>query len=220
MKKNVNVKQYLAIAIEVIRENGYVSTKESAEKQIASTKGIVDGLYVLHVERKGSSMYADVYQKNEADAHAIISWWLGQNKEYDNFWFSVAEILRKGEMSTRATGFVAFLPDAYAKSQAYVAKQKSLYADAYIDASVKDKVSVNVVLKARRYYETVFGTNAVYTFVDSANRRIVWSTSPKDSLDEIDIYAKKSFVLRGTVKGLNDGKYGKESVLTRCKVIA
>lgn len=123
-------------------------------------------------------------------------------------------------MSTRATGFVAFLPDAYAKYQANVAKQKSLYADAYIDASVKDKVSVNVVLKARRYYETVFGTNAVYTFVDSSNRRIVWSTSPKDALDDMDIDAKKPFVLRGTVKGLNDGKYGKESVLTRCKVIA
>ena len=100
----------------------------------------------------------------------------------------------------------------------------------YIGA-VGDKISMEVTLIRKGSYEVryapgMWGTNSVnvYTFADADGNLIVWKTSSYIDMNQGDKYTPiqegDRVVITGKVKEQSEYKGEKQTILTRCKVVA
>lgn len=78
-----------------------------------------------------------------------------------------------------------------------------------------DKIEINVKLRRVTGFESTFGYTNVYTFEDASHNLIVWKTGKGLDL-EAGAYAR----IAGTIKEHSEFRGEKQTVLTRCKVIA
>ena len=85
--------------------------------------------------------------------------------------------------------------------------------------NIGDKIEVKVLFK--RQYEfvsnyTYYGeTNYINTFEDSDGNVLVWKTSSYQDID-----TGKTYTIKGTIKDHKEYRSVKQTVLTRCKIIA
>lgn len=91
-------------------------------------------------------------------------------------------------------------------------KQNNVKASEYV-GKIKDKLSVEVTLKFWVNFESQFGIQTLYSFVDNDNNIYVWKTA-----NWLDLEKETKVILKGTVKDHNEYKGEKQTVLTRCKV--
>ena len=78
-----------------------------------------------------------------------------------------------------------------------------------------DKVEIDVKLRRVTGFKSNFGYTRVYTFEDAAHNLIVWKTGKSLGLKE------GSYVhIAGTIKEHSEFRGKKQTVLTRCKVVA
>lgn len=75
-----------------------------------------------------------------------------------------------------------------------------------------DKVNMEVTLTHTGSYQTRFGTTYVHTFKDAEGNVLVWKTSTYPQFEVGTIRIK------GTIKGHDEYKGTKQTVLTRCKI--
>ena len=209
------IKRYLAIAQSVIAEDGYVSTADSFELRKPSTKNecisIYDKCDSNNVE------YKERYQQNEQIVKDMIAWWMNKNDDENPFWLNVSGILNDVYVSEKGLGYITFLPNAYAK---YIAHKANTYdfSNEFANHNVNDKVEVELVLRSKNRFDTMFGTKVCYQFSDAEGHCYLWKTSPRMALDDLDISAEKKIILCGTVKEFSEYKNVKQTVLTRCKI--
>lgn len=79
----------------------------------------------------------------------------------------------------------------------------------------KDKLSLN----RRSFFDTQWGSTALYAFTDSEGHHFIWKTASwPDSMTKVN--EGDSIVLKGTIKEHNEYKGCKQTVLTRCKIVA
>lgn len=117
---------------------------------------------------------------------------------------------------TNCNGFVAYAPIAYTKyteefekrSKEKAEKERSQWV-----GEVKDKVSFTLTFVHRFVFDSVYGLNYVYKFVDDDGDIFIWSTSKSfkyESGTKLDV--------AGTIKGHDTYRGEKQTLLTRCKV--
>ena len=80
-------------------------------------------------------------------------------------------------------------------------------------AALQDKLS----LSRRSFFDTQWGSTALYAFTDSEGHHFIWKTAFwPDSMTKVN--EGDSIVLKGTIKEHNEYKGCKQTVLTRCKI--
>ena len=79
--------------------------------------------------------------------------------------------------------------------------------------NIKDKLEIEATLKFWVNFETMYGLQTLYSFVDDQGNIIVWKTA-----NWLDLEKETRVILRGTVKDHNEYKGEKQTILTRCKV--
>lgn len=79
--------------------------------------------------------------------------------------------------------------------------------------NLKDKVSLKVILKTIRGFDTPFGWTNVFTFEDNQGHQFIWKTGSYVEAQEGDLV-----LLKGTIKAHSEYKGIKQTELTRCKV--
>lgn len=86
--------------------------------------------------------------------------------------------------------------------------------------NVGDKIGMMMYLTHIGQYTTQYSfyseTQYVYTFDDHGGHCFVWKTT-KDPV-ELNVEAKTSMYVKGTIKGHNEYKGRKQTLLTRCKI--
>lgn len=85
--------------------------------------------------------------------------------------------------------------------------------------TVGQKVELTLSLERCSSYETQWGMTAIYAFVDETGRHFIWKTASGPALMD-NVNAGDKVVLKGTIKEHNEYKGCKQTVLTRCKVVA
>lgn len=202
--KYYDVKKFLMIAHDIIKENGYISTSNAIEYKKDSTKTECARIYLKEAFK---------YENNEEIVEDMIAWWINK-EEQTPFWNNVTAILKDGYAKDTELGYIAFLPNAYAKYLEY--SKKFTYADKFADVVIGDKIEVSVTLKGKTSFATMYGMNVYYQFMDDNGICYVWKTSPKEALEELDEGTK--ITIKGTVKEFREYKGTKQTVLTRCKI--
>lgn len=79
---------------------------------------------------------------------------------------------------------------------------------------VGQKVCIPVQLVRVGYFDTVYGTTAVYTFEDTEGHQLVWKTGTR-----LNAEVGSNLSIKGTVKAHSTYKGVKQTELTRCKAI-
>lgn len=102
--------------------------------------------------------------------------------------------------------------DLEAVKKAEYKKQNNIRTSEYI-GEIKDKLDIEATLKFWVNFESQFGVQTLYNFVDNDNNIIVWKTS-----NWLDLEKDTKVNLKGTVKDHKEYKGEKQTVLTRCKV--
>lgn len=132
-------------------------------------------------------------------------------------------------------GFVASAPQAYARWQERtLIRQAEKRAPSQWVGQPGDRLTLDLEIKAIRYIEGDYGVTTLYTFVDGAGNQFKWFSSrgisvpsgwkrSRERLPDIDYgrpaEAGDKVKLAATVKGHDEWKGHKQTVLTRGRVI-
>lgn len=102
--------------------------------------------------------------------------------------------------------------DMEAMKKAEYKKLNNIKSSEFI-GSLNDKIELTVTLKFWVNFESIYGTQTLYSFLDEDNNIITWKTSKW-----LDLEKDTKVSLKGTIKDHSEYKGEKQTILTRCKV--
>lgn len=95
----------------------------------------------------------------------------------------------------------------------------SLMPETKFFGELGQKVELTLALDRRSFFDTQWGSTAIYAFTDAEGHHFIWKTASwPDSMTKVN--EGDSIVLKGTIKEHNEYKGCKQTVLTRCKIVA
>ena len=95
----------------------------------------------------------------------------------------------------------------------------SLMPETKFFGELGQKVELTLALDRRSFFDTQWGSTAIYAFTDAEGHHFIWKTASwPDALTKVN--EGDSIVLKGTIKEHNEYKGCKQTVLTRCKIVA
>lgn len=103
------------------------------------------------------------------------------------------------------------LEDVQEKERKAVAEKYSYFG------TIGDKVELTVTFKNVFWYDTQFGTMSIYIFEDVDGHQFKWNTS---SGLPSNIEKEEVITIKGTIKDHSEYNSVKQTVLTRCKLVA
>lgn len=102
--------------------------------------------------------------------------------------------------------------DIEAIKKAEYKKQNNIKASEYV-GEIKDKIDIEATLKFWVNWDSEYGTQTLYSFLDDNNNIFVWKTS-----NWLDLEKETKVNLKGTIKDHKEYRGDKQTVLTRCKI--
>lgn len=133
--------------------------------------------------------------------------------------FNLKAVAGGEAVSTRNIGLLASAPQAYARHQERTLireREASEYAASVHVANVKDRIQLDVEIKAIRYIEGDYGVRTLYTMITPEGNIVKWFSTGTDKLGE-NVGAR--YRLRGTVASHDEWNGMKSTKLTRCTII-
>lgn len=119
-------------------------------------------------------------------------------------------------VSDRNIGFLVSAPQAWARHQERtLVRQRDTEGRTNEYVGTKgDKLTLSVTIKMVRFMEGMYGTRTLYKMVDDQGNLFEWWTTSTPLGEEVGA----TFTIKGSVKGHEEFKGTKATVLTRCKV--
>ena len=157
-----------------------------------------------------------------AKANEMIKFFEGYDTESEDRMFDPFEHNTKMYLTGKTyfatpNGIVAYAPTLYKRIIERLEKEAQRKANAeksnYV-GEVGDKITITVKFDIVTGYESQYGYVRIYKFVDANGNVYIWKTS-----NYIDT-EKETITVRGTITNHNAYKGEKQTVLTRCKVVA
>ncbi len=199
----VNTEKAIALAMDIIRDQGYVKTGNPN-----SNRDVLRDCALSHVDPSEASVAETaemVKAVSQMDLGEAYMWGLDNIKSLIACEYTKINLL----------GYVAYAPMAYRK---YVAKMKKREEESNkvkgseyvgtigqrIDVDVKESVLVTS-------WENAYGVTFLYKFLDKDGNVFVWFASRSIDLDT----CKR---IKGTIKDHNEREGVKQTIITRCKV--
>lgn len=202
--KFFEVRLAIAIAVHSINKNGYIK----AEYQ-NSTKNAI-----LELDAN------DVTNDDLLKSDEIITW-LKSNDFSNDFLTNCKNIASQNFIKNQYLGFLAYLPVYYKKwTETHNNNDSSNFVGNIGDKIQFDIKTWNIISN----FETAYGTTFIYKFTDNKNNVYVWFTNSrpdnKEYIDKDGNYKYRTYdlkTIKGTIKGHNEYKGEKQTILTRCK---
>lgn len=198
---DVEITRYVTVVCSVIRACGWIPRSRA--------EGMATADIAWHLTMYGHSEYARelVQQYNirttDADTHkarVALEW--GRNISPTNasntFLHNLGVCCRQVCADNRTCGTIAALISAYERFLSAELERKSTQSTSHHIGTVGDKhVFEDVAVAGKHSYETVYGTQLLFRFVDREGNVIVWKTmSDPDWMPEIG----QRFTLKATIK--------------------
>lgn len=196
----------IAYALVIIKQTGYVSSKQENENNIPTShliKGIIAGDIKMNVTDEDINKAKQLLSDNKE--------LLNNHFENNNtvFNYNVKNFLETGYVTTNNIGYIAYLPVLISKLTSESTKKESSYL-----GNIKDKLTLTCTLVKHAGFETMYGYTNLYIFEDDNGNVLSWFNTGKT----IDADLNTQVRLTGTVKQHNLYNGVKQTVLTRCKV--
>lgn len=198
----------LALAIRLQNQYGYTSSSEGDHSNKAR---------LLHLMRDGERPTEKELQEAEAMAAVILAF--DQAQAYQNSLDNVWVLLRSGYCKCSHFGYIAYGPLAFDRykqrlareAEWEAAKNAERQASDYV-GKVGERITVDVAdVKLLTSWEGEWGFTFLYKIIDTAGNVLIWYASR--TIEE----AKK---LRATVKDHSERDGIKQTIVTRCSVVA
>lgn len=213
-----------AIALSLIAKNGFVSAAQAEFDGMTKTGSDMLSFLVKGVPAL-AKWYAEVEPSdaNKAAAVAIVERlnarilndYRNDPGKLDGFSFKLGLILNRGYADHKDLQLFAAAVNREAGDMAKEAAPKSLVKNEWLPgAAVGSKVEVKATISMVKGLETAFGYSTLVKFVTDDGFPV--TTFYSGNAQEFNAGAKVT--VKGTVKRLEDGKFGKQTLLTRVKV--
>lgn len=209
----LKTEDYLAYAIRITERQGYIKSGENrANKTYLENIGrcvdLKDEVEITEEEAKKAHEMAEGIKAMDIDT------------AFDARLNNVQALLKCGYCKESHLGFIAYAPTAYKiylekvrrEAEREAKKASEAETSQYIGAE-GDKLQFRVA-EAKRLasWESDYGLTHLYKFIDEDGNVLIWYASKLISEDVKEI--------KGTVKGHNERDGVKQTVITRCKVVA
>lgn len=155
--------------------------------------------------------------------------WIMEMREEEytksSYLFNLRQVIEAGYCTKRHFGLLASLIPAYHKAmiqKAEEARNKPVSSSEYV-GEVGEKVTLDLTYTNSYSYESAYGGGFFHLFTDSSGNVFKWSTTKGMRMGfnishEDDVLDRGSVVrLTGTVKGHEEYRGVKQTMLTRCK---
>lgn len=198
------VRQILAYAYDSIQEFGY----RKSDEYDSTRKAVLDK---LHTQAVASCAAAE-------QAELINNWLLNIDVDSASDLERNCSVFAKGEYVTaKQIGRLAYMPLAYThyveRKNREVQRANTENTSAYV-GEVGARLTLNTTAAVLlTSWANDFGITYLYKFSDEAGNVYIWYASRAIALQE-------SMTLKATVKAHNERNGVKQTVLTRCKVVA
>lgn len=219
------LKDVLMYGIECIKHFGY---RKADQFDVDSTGLHTYELYRFVEFGFSSQFKSDDYMQNEIDeynfkaitdensakADEMIEWVLNSS-DTSNYIQNLKVLVNNKYITRRDVNFVVSLVPSYYKYVSHVRKvaaDKEQSSKSEYVGKIKDKLSIEVKEDSLvTSWDTMYGTQFMYKFVDSNDNIFIWITS-------VLLDSRKVVKVNGTVKDHSEYNGAKQTVLTRCKV--
>lgn len=198
----------LALAIRLQNQYGYTSSSEGDHSNKAR---------LLHLMRDGERPTEKELQEAEAMAAVILTF--DQAQAYQNSLDNVWVLLRSGYCKCSHFGYIAYGPLAFDRykqrlareAEWEAAKNAERQASDYV-GKVGERITVDVAdVKLLTSWEGEWGFTFLYKIIDTAGNVLIWYASRT---------IKEAKKLRATVKDHSERDGIKQTIVTRCSVVA
>lgn len=195
----------LALALKVVKENGYVPTSKPNSNA---------GIIATHIS---DMLTPDEYAAGKKLAESIAA--MDEEEAFSASLNNVRVMAQGGYFKDNHFGYIAYAPVAYERYEERMAKKAASPAESAAEAAtskyvgeVGKRIETDITsAKLLTTMETQWGVTFLYKFVDTAGNVLVWFASSPIELDGISR-------IKGTVKTHNERDGVKQTILTRCKV--
>lgn len=144
------------------------------------------------------------------------------NKDFnDNDFLRNTSLLLKNEYN-KNSGFIAYAYLAYLKElEKKTSRNKNIEELSNYVGNIGDRIEIEVKLLNRYIFQTMYGPQQIYVFIDNNNNVYKWKTSVYlvNSKGESIETNEDTIKLKGSIKGHEEYKGTKQTELTRCKII-
>lgn len=215
MPREWSTETVLAAAWAAIKVNGFVpASMPGATRDMVYT--IMDP--PAKIAREIRETFGPLMTDARPMAIKVREWILSDEFAGDNeYVLNLKAVCRADIMSPRNAGLLVSAPQAMARAQErslVKQRERAEIQNVYVGA-IKERITVNVRVKAVRWLENDWGSTCLYTLIDDQNRVFKWFAS-RDALGEE--VTEKFETLTGTVKKHEEFNGQKSTVLTRCKI--
>ena len=217
-ERRYSVDTVLAVAWACVQEFGYVPASSYEGSPTKHTVAVV-----LDPRNDADRKLVErlrPYVENAARQASVIRQWVLSDEfsGASDYVTNLKAVIAADSVGSRNIGLAVSAPQTWAKAQ-----ERDLIRRVEKEATVnewlgaeKDKLELEVVVKAIRFIPGDYGTRTLYTMRTATGHMVKWfATTDALGTDTSD----KVWKIKGTVKKLDEYQGVKSTVLTRCKVI-
>lgn len=172
------------------------------------------------LENKGLVFNADSEEAQNTVKVALE--WLNGQEDASDYIHNLQVISKQNYVGYKNLNLLcSLIPVAYKAINRIEEKAKrenvnnKMKAESDFFGNIGDRMDFNLTFVREARFETEWGITSVYTFVDENGNVFVWKTQNTEEFKPETVYT-----LKGTIKGHNEYKGVKQTVITRCKVVA
>lgn len=210
---------YLAQAAACIDADGWVSRARSREMADLGTFVEATADWAWHhfvgcSDRTCRDRHLHPSEQNHQEAKAAAEWAGALQPSSSDYLWNVLQVAEIGYVDARTAGIAASIITAYRREQRRAAKAVAQGTSEHF-GKIKERSVWTLTLTYRTSWQGPYGTTYLYRFRDQDGNVAVWFATRSQDLD-----CHKTYGVKGTIKdhSVRDGV--KQTVLTRCSVIA
>lgn len=195
-----NTRTFLATAVKVIKENGYVSKTKAEELNKISTSGLT--IYLYDGDRYNNiPPYRPTNEEYEM-ADKVIEWvkTIDTTSDYN---FNINKLANNDSSNYRFSGYVVSMIAAYNKEMDLIERKKNDKKSEHI--GILGKRELLELTYVNEYgWDTMYGFQICYKFVDMLGNIVVWKSLNKVNFEKDKAYKiKATFKKHAEYKGIN-----------------
>lgn len=205
----VNTRFYLNKVATCIRVLGFVSTKQSNEENIVSTKS---NAWELCFPRYSTDKFIRDYNlytsKDDKELVEKALSWLNTNTDNSDFIYNLKNIVRQDYSSYRNIGFLAALIPCYIRATAPKVSESNFIGN------IGEKIDLSATCVKITPIESYYGIKKLHNFIDEAGNLITWFCTGRSNFE-----LNQKYHIKFTVKNHEVFRDKKQTLVTRVKIV-
>jgi hypothetical protein len=220
--QSVAIKSFLAVVNCCIRRLGWISRTAAMDGGATAD----DAMFVIFGNPKDSKAFITKNELYVSDddkdiASIVVEWAKALEPDKSEYLDVISKIAIAGATDSKLAGYAASMIRAYQRDQEWKAERAERAANApekvFIGSIGERLKGLTVTVKRVRYCEGSYGVSTIVAMEtkieDGVIAPLVWFASGSKEFNE-----DTEYTLTGTVKKHDEGKYGKQTKINRCRL--